>query len=163
MPTTPTDTRELLERSLRGDATARQELLVRHRARLLRMVGVRLDPRLAARLDPSDVVQEALAEAARHLDDYLRDPPLPFYPWLRQFAWERLVKAHRQHIHARRRSIVREEHRRCSLSRESVRELARRLIAGGTSPSHHLVREEQRQRGPGRAGRSLSPAIEKSW
>ena len=26
-------------------------------------------------------------------DDYLRDRPLPFYPWLRQFAWERLVEA----------------------------------------------------------------------
>jgi RNA polymerase sigma-70 factor (ECF subfamily) len=109
MPTTPADTQELLDRSLRGDAIAKQELLVRHRPRLLRMIGARLDPRLAARLDPSDVVQEAVAEAARHLDDYLRDPPLPFYPWLRQFAWERLVKAHRQHIHARCRSIVCEE------------------------------------------------------
>jgi RNA polymerase sigma-70 factor (ECF subfamily) len=110
------------------------------------MVGARLDPRLAARLDPSDVVQEAMAEAARHLDDYLRDPPLPFYPWLRQFAWERLVKAHRQHIHARCRSIVCEEQPEMYLSRESVRELARRLIAGGTSPSHHLSREEERHR-----------------
>ena len=146
MPATPIDTGELLERSLRGDAMARQELLVRHRARLLRMVGVRLDPRLAARLDASDVVQEALAEAARHLDDYLRDPPLPFYPWLRQFAWERLVKAHRRHIHARRRSIVCEEQPEMQLSRESVRELARRLIADDTSPSHHMAREEERQR-----------------
>ena len=49
------------------------------------MVAVRLDRRLAARVDPSDVVQEALADAApRPLDDYLRDRPLPFYPWLRQ-------------------------------------------------------------------------------
>jgi RNA polymerase sigma-70 factor (ECF subfamily) len=146
MPTTPPDTQELLERSVQGDAAARQELLIRHRARLRRMVAMRLDPRLAARLDPSDVVQEALAEAVRHLDDYLRDRPLPFYPWLRQFAWERLVKAHRQHIHAKRRSIVCEEQPEMPLSRESVRELARRLISGGTSPSRHAVREEERQR-----------------
>ena len=146
MANSPAETRELLERSVRGDAVARQELLVRHRARLLRMVAVRLDPRLAARLDPSDVVQEALAEAARHLDEYLRDPPLPFYPWLRQFAWERLVKAHRQHIHARRRSIVCEEQPEMPLSRESVQELARRLTSGSTSPSRHLAREEDRLR-----------------
>jgi RNA polymerase sigma-70 factor (ECF subfamily) len=146
MPASASETRELLERSLRGDATARQELLIRHRARLIRMVGVRLDPRLAPRLDPSDVVQEALAEAACHLDDYLRGPPLPFYPWLRQFAWERLVKAHRRHIHARRRSIVCEEDPEMHLSGESVGGLARRLIASGTSPSRRLVRDEERQR-----------------
>src|SRR4051812_24567218 len=141
----PADTQELLERSLRGDATARQELLVRHRARLRRMIAIRLDRRLGARLDPSDVVQEALADAARHLDEYLRDRPLPFYPWLRQFAWERLCRAHRLHIHAKRRSIHREE-REMPLPDESVRQLAHRLLAGGTSPSRRLIRQEQRER-----------------
>src|SRR5262245_17630874 len=107
-PPTPADTQELLERSARGEATARQELLIRHRDRLRRMVAVRLDRRLSARIDPSDVVQEALADAAGHLDDYLRDRPLPLYPWLRQFAWERLCKLHRHHLHTQRRSIIRE-------------------------------------------------------
>ena len=58
----------------------------RYRDRLRRLVAVRLDPRLAARADASDVVQEALADAARKLDGYLRDRPIPFYPWLRQLA-----------------------------------------------------------------------------
>jgi RNA polymerase sigma-70 factor (ECF subfamily) len=144
MPVTPPDTQELLERSNRGDATARRELLVRHRERLRRMVALRLDRRLNARVDPSDVVQEALADAAQHLDDYLRDRPLPFYPWLRQFAWERLCKLHRHHIHARRRSIIREE-TDMPLPDESVRQLAHRLLAGGTSPSRRLIRQEQRE------------------
>src|SRR5215471_8987484 len=134
MPATSADTRELLERSVRGDAAARQELLVCHRARLRRMVAVRLDPRLAARVDPSDIVQEALADAIVHLDDYLRDRPLPFYPWLRQFAWERLCKAHCHHIHAQRRSIIREEPD-MPLPDDSVRQLAHQLLASGTSPS----------------------------
>jgi RNA polymerase sigma-70 factor, ECF subfamily len=141
----PADTQELLERSVRGDATARQELLVRHRARLRRMVAIRLDRRLGARLDPSDVVQEALADAARHLDEYLRHRPLPFYPWLRQFAWERLCKIHRHHIHAQRRSVIREGPD-MPLADESVRQLAHRLLAGGTSPSRQLIRREQRER-----------------
>jgi RNA polymerase sigma-70 factor (ECF subfamily) len=109
------------------------------------MVALRLDRRLSARVDPSDVVQEALANAALHLDDYLRDRPLPFYPWLRQFAWERLVKAHRRHIHALRRSIVREEQPELLLSNDSVRHLAHQLLAGGTSPSRRLMRQEQRE------------------
>jgi RNA polymerase sigma-70 factor (ECF subfamily) len=140
----PPDTQELLERSVRGDATARQDLLALHRARLRRMVAARLDPRLGARVDPSDVVQEALADAAGHLDDYLRDRPLPFYPWLRQFAWERVVKAHRDHIHTRRRSILREGPNML-LPDESVRQLAHRLLASGTSPSRRLIRQEQRE------------------
>jgi RNA polymerase sigma-70 factor, ECF subfamily len=143
MSPAPPDTQELLERSVCGDATAREELLVRHRARLRRMVAIRLDRRLSARVDPSDVVQEALANAAGHLDEYLRDRPLPFYPWLRQFAWERLCKLHRRHIHAKRRSINREEPD-MPLPNESVRQLAHRLLAGGTSPSRRLTRQEQR-------------------
>jgi RNA polymerase sigma-70 factor (ECF subfamily) len=91
MRTANPDTEELLQRAASGDPQARQLLLTRHRKRLRRMVAVRLDPRLAARLDPSDVVQEALAAAARQLDAYLRDRPLPFYPWLRRLAWERLA------------------------------------------------------------------------
>src|ERR1700747_3055407 len=102
------DTEQLLERVVTGDAAARDELLQRHRSQLRRMVAVRVDPRLAARVDPSDVVQESLAEAPATLDRYLRERPLPFYPWLRQFAERRLIDLHRRHVKARRRSVTRE-------------------------------------------------------
>jgi RNA polymerase sigma-70 factor, ECF subfamily len=90
------DTEELLDRAGTGDRAARQALLARHRGRLRQMVALRIDRRMAARVDPSDVVQEALAVAERSLSDYLKDRPLPFYPWLRQFAWERLIQLHRR-------------------------------------------------------------------
>ena len=80
MPSHAPDTEELLRRAEQGDDQARQSVLVRHRERLKHMVAVHLDRRLAARVDPSDVVQEALIEAAQGLDDYLRQRPLPFYP-----------------------------------------------------------------------------------
>src|SRR5213080_3119182 len=99
------DTDQLLASASRGDATARGRLLERHRQRLKRLVAVRLDRRLAARVDPSDVVQETLAEAAARLDGYLRDRPLPFYPWLRRLAEERLADVHRGHLRAGRRSV----------------------------------------------------------
>jgi RNA polymerase sigma-70 factor (ECF subfamily) len=136
------DTEQLVERAAHGDAGAREHLLVRHRDRLRQMVAVHLDRRLAARVDPSDVVQEALADAARKLTGYLRDRPLPFYPWLRRLAWERLVKLHRRHLHARRRSATREQPGVLRLPDESAVELARRLIAPGSSPSRQLVRAE---------------------
>ena len=101
------DTEELLRRACTGDPEARQQLLARHRGRLRQMVALRIDRRMAARIDPSDVVQEALADAAQSLSDYLKDRPLPFYPWLRQFAWERLLQLHRHHLQAQRRSVSR--------------------------------------------------------
>jgi RNA polymerase sigma-70 factor, ECF subfamily len=139
------DTDELVQRSAHGDAAARQELLARHRGRLRQMIGVRLDRRLLARLDPSDVVQEVLVEAHQKLDDYLRDRPLPFYPWLRQIAWQRLVKIH-QHHHARKRQVTREGPPVPLLPDESAEELAQRLAGSGTSPSGHALREEARRR-----------------
>jgi DNA-directed RNA polymerase specialized sigma24 family protein len=63
---------DLLRRAGEGDPAARDDLLSRHRRRLRQMVGVRMDRRLVARRDPSDVVQEALTDAARELPAFLR-------------------------------------------------------------------------------------------
>jgi len=140
------ETEELIERAARGDDAARHQLLARHRDRLKRMVAVHLDRRLAARVDPSDIVQEALLEAHRELSEYLRRRPLPVFPWLRQFAWERLLKWHRAHIKVQKRSIGREQRWELDLPDESAMQLAHRLIAAGTSPSRRLIRDELRQR-----------------
>jgi RNA polymerase sigma-70 factor (ECF subfamily) len=140
------DTEELLERAGTGDRTARQELLTRHRGRLRQMVALRIDRRMAARVDPSDVVQEALADAAQGLSDYLRVRPLPFYPWLRQFAWERLLQLHRRHLKAKRRSVSREQLRIFDVADESEAVLADRLVNSGSSPSARLLAAELRER-----------------
>ncbi len=138
------DPEPLLERARQGDAAARQQLLVLHQKRLRQMIAVRMDRRLAARIDPSDVVQETMAEAIEQLSDYLRHRPLPFYPWLRQLAWKRLSELYRRHIQASKRSVRREEHWGQSLPDESALELANRLLARGSSPSARLQREELR-------------------
>ena len=145
---TPDDiaTDDLLRRAADGDPVAREELLARFRPRLSRMVNVRMDRRLAPRVDSSDIVQEALAEADRHLDDYLRDRPLPFYPWLRRLAWERLVAAARQHIRTEKRSLVREAAWEPPLPDESEAALIDRLAGSGTSPSGRLRRKEDQDR-----------------
>jgi RNA polymerase sigma-70 factor (ECF subfamily) len=145
MPPAPApDTDQLLAAASQGDATARGRLLERHRPRLKRMVALRLDRRLAARVDPSDVVQEAILEAAVRLDEYLRERPIPFYPWLRRLAWDHLTGAYRRHLRAGRRSVEREEPP--ALPGESVVELAERLLARNAAPSTGLRRQERRER-----------------
>jgi RNA polymerase sigma-70 factor (ECF subfamily) len=138
------DTEELLQRAGGGDDAARQQVLLRHQHRLRQMVAVRMDRRLAARVDPSDLVQEALMDAHQKLSDYIRKRPLPFYPWLRRLAWERLVQLHRRHLHAGRRSVLREE--APALPDESAAELADRLGGKTSSPSGRAVRQELRDR-----------------
>jgi RNA polymerase sigma-70 factor (ECF subfamily) len=55
------DIETLLTLAGEGDDSAKQNLLNCHRDRPTRMVSLFLDARLSARIDPSDVVQEALA------------------------------------------------------------------------------------------------------
>jgi RNA polymerase sigma-70 factor (ECF subfamily) len=136
------DTEQLLQRAEHGDLAAREELLTRYQKRLRQMIAVRMDRRLAARLDPSDVVQETMADAIQQLADYCHQRPLPFYPWLRQLACDRLAELHRRHIQARKRSITREEHGKPDLPDESALALADRLLSRGSSPSARLHRQE---------------------
>jgi RNA polymerase sigma-70 factor (ECF subfamily) len=136
-------TQELIERAERGDVSARRDLLKRYRNYLRRMVAARLDRRLAPRVDPSDIVQETLADAAGRLDEYLRDRPLPFFGWLRQIANERVIKAHQRHVIAQRRSVSRESAPLEVSSDYSVDELVNSLAAHDTSPSNQLMRKEQ--------------------
>jgi RNA polymerase sigma-70 factor (ECF subfamily) len=148
-----TEELEWLRAAADGDQAASQRLLDQHRGRLRQMVAVYLDRRLSARVDPSDIVQEALADAARGLAGYLREPPLPFYPWLRQFARQRLLQLHRRHIRARRRSVEREVPWDIALPDQSTDTLAGRLMADGTSPSRRLIRDELRRRVQAAMGR----------
>jgi RNA polymerase sigma-70 factor (ECF subfamily) len=80
------------------------------------------------------------------LDVYLAAPPLPFYPWLRQIAWDQLLTAHRKHLYASRRSRRREEDLAPALSDESVAALASSLADASLDPLHKLIRGELRQR-----------------
>ena len=102
------ETLRLLEQVRAGDRRALDRLLTGHRAYLLTVVELRLDRRMRARIDPSDVVQEAQLEASRRIEDYLRREPMPFHLWLRQTAYENLLRMRRQHVEAECRTVERE-------------------------------------------------------
>jgi RNA polymerase sigma-70 factor (ECF subfamily) len=100
---------DLLREAAAGSADAVNRLLERHRDALRRAVGLRLDRRLARRVDASDVVQDVLLEASRRLPEFVREAKMPFGVWLRQLARDRIVDMHRRHRAAGRRSIDREQ------------------------------------------------------
>ena len=73
------------------------------------MIDLRMDRVVQRRVDASDIVQDVLFEANRRLDEYLKNPAMPFHLWLRHIAHDRLIDAHRRHRQAARRSIDREQ------------------------------------------------------
>jgi RNA polymerase sigma-70 factor (ECF subfamily) len=136
------DTDKLLDRVVQGDSSAAETLLARNRKRLHRMVSIHMDRRLAARFDPSDIVQDAIAEAHRRLPEYAEKRPMAFYPWLRRIATDRLLQMYRHHVRAQRRSVLREDP--FPLSEDSQMELAKQF--GDATSADRLVRSEVRER-----------------
>src|SRR3954469_11369950 len=137
------ETQELLTQAREGQAGAVDRLLDVHREPLRRMIGLRLDPALAARLDASDVVQDVMLEAHRRLSDYLPNPTMPFALWLRHIAKDHLIDAHRRHRVAQRRSLDREQPLApAKFSDESSFELAGQLLDQGPTPASDAVRRE---------------------
>jgi RNA polymerase sigma-70 factor (ECF subfamily) len=138
LPVDSAETRTLLEQARAGDRHAFDQLFAREQEGLHQFIDLHLDLRVRARVDASDVVQEAQMEAFRRLDDFLKRQPMPFSLWLRKTAYERLLKIHRYHIETARRSVNRE----AQLPPQSSLLLAQQLLAHGSSPSKQLSRRE---------------------
>jgi RNA polymerase sigma-70 factor (ECF subfamily) len=127
-----------------GGRAALAALFDRQRERLRRMVELRIDPRVRARVDASDVLQEAFLDLAGDLDAYLADPALPPWLWLRVHVGRRLTDLNRRHLGARMRDAGRE----VSLYREPLPEassaaLASMLLGRLTSPTQAAQRAER--------------------
>jgi RNA polymerase sigma-70 factor, ECF subfamily len=137
------ETTELLARLRAGDKRALVDLFQRYRGRLKRMVELRMDWRLQARLDASDVLQEAFLDIASRLDDYLREPKLSPFVWLRLCVGEELVNLHRRHLGTRMRDAGREVSLNRGLPAASSAALASMLLGKLTSPTQAAVRAEQ--------------------
>jgi RNA polymerase sigma-70 factor (ECF subfamily) len=131
----------LLARLQSGDRSAFDELFALYRPGLCDFIAARLDHRLGARLDRSDVVQEVLLDAYERLDDYLQRRPMPFGTWLRKTAYERLLKVRRHH-HRSRRDVERE----VGWPDDSSLLVVRSLLQSAPTPSRHLQEQELAQR-----------------
>jgi RNA polymerase sigma-70 factor (ECF subfamily) len=118
------------------------------RGRLRQAVALRLDPRIAGRVDPSDVVQEAALEATGRYAEYLSNPTLPPHLWLRLITIQRLALVHRQHLGVKARDARREVHPVNQLSLDysevNLQTMADWMIDRSSSPSRAASRNELR-------------------
>lgn len=137
------NTQELLAKVKAGQADAVNDLIERHRTPLRRLVQLRLDHALARRLDASDIVQDVMLEASGRLEDYLKDPRIPFHLWLRQLAQDHIIDMHRKHRLAQRRSVDREQSLQAPVgNKDSNQELASFLKDQELTPAAASIRKE---------------------
>ena len=137
------DEARLLHLAAAGDRSAAGELLAQHEPRLRRMARMRMDPRLARRVD----VQEVNAEAIQRLPQYVRDPRMPFFLWLRFLTAQRIAAFYRHHFGAQQRDVRREMplDAVCRPDASSAA-MAAHLTGGLTSPSSAAARDETERR-----------------
>lgn len=138
------DSSALVRGARDGNLAALNEIFTRERARLRRMVELRLDHRLQSRFDASDVIQEAYLEITERLPEYLQQPRLPIFLWFRLVVGERLLKLHRLHLGTQMRDAARE----ISLYHDALPEassaaLAAQLLGQHSSPTEAAVRAER--------------------
>lgn len=111
------------------------------------MVQLRMDRRVRGRVDPSDVIQETFIEAARRLKEYVDDPSVTFFVWLRYLTAQRLQTLHRHHMGTQARDARREVSLHDGGFPEAGSEvLAAHLMGRLTSPSTVAARAEMRLR-----------------
>lgn len=125
-----------------SDDSSSDVSLDRYRSYLRVLARMQLNPRLAAKLDASDVVQQTLLQAYRARDQFRGgDSPAAMAAWLRQILARNLAHAARD-FGRDKRNIHRERSLEASLGHSSLC-LERWLAADDTAPSVQAERSEQ--------------------
>ena len=136
-----TDPTEL--EKLRGSKSDVAEVFSTYRARLLKMIGYRLDSRLVGRVDPEDLLQEVWLAVERRIHEFTSKPQVPFVLWLRQLTSQVIVDNHRRHIETKKRDARLEISLPPSNNRYSDSiSIARNLVAAMSTPSRQVAKEE---------------------
>lgn len=117
------------------------------RSRLRTLVEMRIDRRIRARVDASDVLQEAFADAVRRYPVYEQERKMSPYIWLRFLTLQQLVIAHRRHLGVQARTATLEQ--RLNIFEDAALEsdsIAICLAGGESTPSAKVSRLEEIER-----------------
>jgi RNA polymerase sigma-70 factor, ECF subfamily len=126
-----------VQRTARGDIRPIED----HRDYLLLLVRLQIGPRLRAKLDASDVVQQAILQAHERRDQFRGRTEAEWLAWLRAILANVLAATARR-FDAQARDPGRERSLEAELERSASR-LENLLAADQTSPSKRAVRGEE--------------------
>ena len=109
------------------------QALERYRMYMLMLARMHLDPRLRAKLDPSDVVQQSMLEACQQQGQFRGRTEAERMAWLRQILAHNLADALKG-LRRAKRDIARERSLEAALDQSSA-QLGAWLAADQSSPS----------------------------
>jgi RNA polymerase sigma-70 factor (ECF subfamily) len=141
MAETPEAPEVLLARARSGDAVTLGRLLALYRNYLRLMADTQMGPALRSRVEPSDVVQEALLEAHRDFGQFGGGTEPELLAWLRRILARTLLDQAR-----RNQAEIRDVQREASLDalmEQSGSGLVALFPVREPSPSSHASRREQ--------------------
>jgi len=134
---------DLIGRVRGGDPDALASAFDAQRDRLRTVVRFRMDARLAGRIDPDDVLQEAFLNAAKRCTHVEGDTDGSLFVWLRLITIQTLADVYRRHLGAQMRDAGREVTRRCPETGTTSVSLAAGLLGHLTSPTKAMRRVER--------------------
>ncbi|MEM6470920.1 MAG: sigma-70 family RNA polymerase sigma factor [Planctomycetota bacterium] len=113
-----------------------------HSERLLRLIQLRMHASVRSRVDPEDILQDALLNATKRWDEYCEHRRVSVYVWLRGIVIDRLIDNERKHLHTEVRGVNREEQRR-QYSESTSLDYAKNFVAKTPSPSEDARKTER--------------------
>ena len=137
----PTD--ELLRRARCGDAEAVAALAGRYREFVRLLVRARCAGRLRARVDSSDLIQETLLRASRHIGQFHGTTEEEWRAWLARIAEREVIGQYRHHLGAARRDATREQPLCPPSSSAGASRLEQWWARSQSSPSQAAMRNER--------------------
>lgn len=133
---------ELIERIRNGDAAAFVEFSEEKRRPLAAFVDRKMSDGLKRKVEPQDIVQEVVINAAdsfAEIDFSQRDP----FGWLCHLAERRIIDAHRRFFGAKKRAADKEVALNAPAGGESDGGMIDLLVASMTSPSQAFSRDQR--------------------
>ncbi len=83
-----------------SDLAGVSNLIEQHRGRLLQMIRRRIDPALAVRIEPEEILQDAFVSACRRWVGYCACPSVSPYAWLDRIVLDTLIEVWRRELWA---------------------------------------------------------------
>lgn len=120
------------------------KVFAKFKPQLERVIEFRLDPRIRARVDAHDVIQETFLDVKSRYRTFIEEPAVSLFVWFRQLTLQVLIEFQRRHFR-QKRNVQKEV--RLNLPNvdqsDTSQLIARELVGQLTSPSQAAIKAEE--------------------